>query len=435
MAFFFMHWFICQYLCSSLVRLHFCQPSMARMPGNLFVTQALVILLLGLIRGRDGVCFVSVVFSERMQMLERDLPGIVRVLLQEHEEQSEYEEEDTWASHIEGRHTGHSGMHPIRALRKLSIRKSLLEVAQYWSTFLAGMHAGATLTPDVLTDMADAVLRNVALRVGVMAGRYTQQQVCKYLSYMLPDLYGCRPAEYTQDFHEYLSKRQAGHGDLAQRMGFADASVFNAWVRTLSVPQWIDSDRDGITWASAWVHLCEVRQVLQRYTVAGVMQLLQAPGRNYKGIQRDEYYRLCEDARRGSCFAVAMVGAVAAALGMEIEREKAVKKVRISKARLTYIAAALARRGLSPKVCIAGIPEWHAARTGVRLCIASLRGQSVLSRRTTTRIRSNMTFIKLQRKAAKFGIQPRPRESSGVQRNRPKHELMRMLLAKGVSLL
>ena len=407
---------------------------MARLGADTqYVTQALTLLLLMFVRGRDGVCFVGVTVSERMQMMTLDFDNVVRLVIELHDAQTRYESDVSWASHIEGRHTSQSGMNPVRALLRTATRAVFVEVAEYWATFLSEIRRGSELSPVVLMAMAHAVCGNIALRAAVHAGKYTVQQVCKYLSHMLPELYGCARAPYTQELHEYVLARQTRVCWAVDLLGFADAKHFNKWYQTLRVPRWLGT-ADGIDWCTAWVHLCEVRQVLQRYTVKGVIALMKRPVAQYKEVQRQAYHELVLHARRGRCFAVAMVAAVAASVSVDIKRRKAVKRVQVSVAQLRYIMAMMAMRGFSPKVCMQGIPEWHASKVMLRMCFAHMRAQTVLSRAVAGRIRKRMGAAELRSRATTAGLLSRKRMRDGTERRPARHEVVRMLLAQGTSI-
>ena len=252
---------------------------MARLYDSPYKVQALVLIILALVRGRDGVCFVSCFLANCPQLLETNFNQVVRGILNGHAEQSDGEEA-SWAAHIEHRHTGQSGMHPIRALLIQDIRDQLLDVAGYWGTFLADLCPAYQLTVQDVMSMAKGIAGNLYLRgppTAVRARDYTVQHVVKLLALALPALYGCRPLVYCADLHSFLKVKQAGKelGIFADRIGLGHHRAFSVFVHGLSVPSWLDADGSGIGWATAWVHICEVKQALRVYTVAGSVHFAQ----------------------------------------------------------------------------------------------------------------------------------------------------------------
>ena len=51
----------------------------------------------------------------RACLLSNDVPSLLRKLLEIHQEETLHAQQATWASHIEGRHTGLNGRHPLQA--------------------------------------------------------------------------------------------------------------------------------------------------------------------------------------------------------------------------------------------------------------------------------------------------------------------------------
>ena len=51
----------------------------------------------------------------RAGLLSNDVPSLLRKLLEIHQEETLHAQQATWASHIEGRHTGLNGRHPLQA--------------------------------------------------------------------------------------------------------------------------------------------------------------------------------------------------------------------------------------------------------------------------------------------------------------------------------
>ena len=69
------------------------------------------------IRGFTGVIWGSAYLASHRQQLANDVPAFIEGVIADWESESEkHEIRSTWAAHVENRHTGQSGMQPVKFL-------------------------------------------------------------------------------------------------------------------------------------------------------------------------------------------------------------------------------------------------------------------------------------------------------------------------------
>eukprot|EP00959_Pyramimonas_sp_CCMP1952_P026219 550438-Pyramimonas_sp.AAC.1 len=100
-------------------------------PGYVF---SLAILVLLAVRGYHGNLWAGSYIATKQNLLCNDFDAFIKGLLQNHGKESAGEHH-TWASHVEGRHTAHTGVKPVEALGDPGVQEAFKEVAETWAEY------------------------------------------------------------------------------------------------------------------------------------------------------------------------------------------------------------------------------------------------------------------------------------------------------------
>lgn len=419
-----------------------------------YVFSAAVLLAIA-VRGFHGTIWVASFTSTHLQMLANDFPKFVKELNAAYDEECGFESRSTWACHIEGRHTSQSGHHPIQALKELSVQESFLELVATWEQHMKGFVAlqrrvqPSDLTESVLLAMSEAVVKHMPLAMRssgrvLTAGDYTVQNLCKCLNSLFPVLFNVAALPYSASLHDFLEKKQAqGNFGLGLTSfgiaGFAGVTLLAAQLKT---PAWSQLSVDDIPfpqqravqamlkhrWGMALVHLCETRQVLQHFPMWVLRAILTAPVLQYKSAVQARLRELFADAKRTQCFSVLLVATAATALGITYKRPTKKSIARVSKRERMHVCIALAQKGLSPKACVTGIPEWITLAESCLMILARIPGQQVLNKTKVKLVRKHYFNINLLRKrVSNLKRTPQPSDGDGGRTNLSKAKLLRLL--------
>jgi hypothetical protein len=411
------------------------------------------VLLTIAVRGFHGTLWVASFTSTHFQMLANEFPKFVKELNAAYDRECVFESQKTWACHIEGRHTSQSGHHPLQALNELPVQTAFLELVKTWEehmkNFLLLRRQANPLTESVLLAMSEAVAKHMPLAMRssgqlLTAGDYTVQNICKGLNSLLPLLFNVAPLSYSCSLHDFLERKQA-HGSFGLGLksfglvGFAGVTLLAAQLKT---PTWSQLAIDDIPfpqaasvhsmlkqrWGVALVHICETRQVLQHVPMWVLHAIFKSPMSRYKGAVQNKLRELFGDSRRTQCFSVLLVATAATALGITYKRPTKKSIARVSKRERMLVCIALARKGLSPKASVVGIPEWVTLAESCLMILARLPGQKMLSMTKVKLIRNKYFKISMLRKrVSKLKCVPQLSDGDGGRINLTKAKLLRLL--------
>ncbi|CAK0877763.1 unnamed protein product [Prorocentrum cordatum] len=404
---------------------------MVRYMGSPGYVYSLAILVLLAVRGYHGNLWAGSYIATKQNLLCNDFDAFIKGLLRNHGKESAGEHH-TWAAHVEGRHTAHTGVKPVEALGDPNVQATFKEVAGTWAEYVGPLlpRAVQSIDEDVLTSMADAIGKKVPLCLrdsGVAcAGDYTKQNMLKCLNSLLPIIFNIAPVPYSQKLHEWLGDKQAAGSlcDSLHSFGLSNARDVIRAVSQLRVPASATADFSmesiidkasvqEVSWATLIVHQCEVRQVLEAFPMSVIDRILQSPASAYKAEVSAASRTLFADVKRTSCFAVTLVPAAAQALGLSYEKPQ---RVVGSAARLLKISLALAKKGFSPKASVFGIPEWITLVEMALHILSKTKGQKAMPKRRAKRCQKQCSIEELRKKAQKFHINPRGKSKAKLLR-------------------
>lgn len=116
---------------------------------------ARALLLLILVRGCGGTVWFSTFITNHRKHFANDFPAFLHVLINNNGRESKHEGAATWASHVEHRHTGQSGLRPLLALTEPRMQRGFLELPRTWSNYIKKLmlNKGANLMSGDLISM------------------------------------------------------------------------------------------------------------------------------------------------------------------------------------------------------------------------------------------------------------------------------------------
>jgi len=258
------------------------------------------------------------------------------------------------------------------------------------------MLPGYQFTSSDVIAMAKAVQGRIALNKYCKCDRYNVQNICKCLSNVLPALFRTSSVMYDENLHSFMQQRQSegDFGDITRCLGIQGWQDIVELAEKINTPDWAriptivdDSYTRGVNWSTVWIHLCEVRQVLQIFPIDVLKQILETDPTEYETVLKQTFFCLIENASRGACFCVVLVRAVAVHLGISIKREHRQNIDGVNQKDARLLTVELARLGFSPKADLGGIPEWMTLFNGVLLFIGHCPKQGVLSQSAALRVK------------------------------------------------
>ena len=400
------------------------QVSMPRRKYSALFCTCAVLLLAMLVRGYDGTQWFCIASIEFREALATDFSRFLALVLADHASDSLLELSHTWAAHIESRHTSQSGKHPLQALLSAQVQIDFLDIVSSWTRIVSDIISAQQMTSSQVIEMSIMLQGRIAINARSHANKYTVQNAAKCLANVLPPLLNVPAVTYDDELHDFISRRQSGNdlGDVSRLLNLVDAQAVVQIVKTLSVPYWMHlpqalelSDTQRINWSTLWVHVCEVRQALQKFHVAGLKRLVATPVQSYIHVLRATYSDLVCNASRGKCFCVLLITAVAAHLKLDIQKPVATKQLSVPCKDLRLLIIELARKGFSPKVALTGMPEYNSLVQGVALFVAHVPAQRIFSRIQVKKLKKSLpTTSILRRQCRALGI--KVHVGSGVKR-------------------
>jgi hypothetical protein len=269
----------------------------------------------------------------------------------------------------------------------------------------------------------------------VRANKYNQMDFARSGMMVLIKVYNAKAPPYGKALHDHFSSLQAkGYGEqqLADMRAFginghADMHrlVDDLTHKTIFVADIALAGLRPICVASvatAFVHLCETRQVLNAFGADVVIKVLASPAVWRKPVKAAlNTLQIIGTAQESH--AVTLVRVAAKALAIDIPAKRHRSSCRGDRSR--HLLIGLAAAGLAPKALLVGIPEWRAMYIGLMAVATALRQQF---QRQAAMVKSvqKIPFAKLLALARKKGLKGQPYKS-GKRTTPTKKDLVRML--------
>ena len=294
----------------------------------------------------------------------------------------------TKLAHAEGLSAGFSGMHILQALRISKRARALFEAAAHsWAVVIDRMRCkNYLLQASDVVQLHNACKGKIGLVVRkgklVLADKYTAMSLARSMAQLLASVFRRSLPEYNGELHLAMSRGQSSGNCSGAAQGIFESGVcllfyirdvkcFQSLVdkmkeamlgcRCLSMR--IQS-RSSITWSTVLVHLCEVRQCLQRYGLGQMQRLLEAlrkaSPKQLKAV-RSRHAALFQRGYAGGskCHAVWMTEQAASILQFSlIYKKRRLNEMRGSSMQMHILLADYAFWQLSPKLSTHAIPEW-----------------------------------------------------------------------------
>ena len=293
----------------------------------------------------------------------------------------------TWRqlAHAEGLNAGYSGIHPIQTLARNRQARALFESAsEAWSTVVGkALNRGYILTTDDVVFLWESVRQKIglALRKGSLkkAGRYTSMSLARSFAQVVGAAFHRRLADYDARLHLAMATGQSrgrleSVGDevgnrvfalfhLPTHASFTDMMrQLQERVRGLGCSVVHVRAPDTITWQTVLVHLCEVRQCVQKFGVQQLRELIvwvgEATEEQVRNI-RAFHGEIMESGYAGGsrCHAAWMTEKAAKAVGYVLKKTTGLETSH-DKATMHALLLDMATHRLSPKITTLAIPEW-----------------------------------------------------------------------------
>ncbi|CAK0818067.1 unnamed protein product, partial [Prorocentrum cordatum] len=344
------------------------------------VLLARLLLLLHLVRGKRGVEIVGGLFCKREWV--RAFQGLLAAV-----KAGAVVLGKTWRqlAHAEGLNMGYSGIHPIQTLARSRQARVLFESAsEAWSTVVRKiLNRGYVVNTDDVLFLWESVRQKVglALQKGCLkkAGRYTSMSLARSFAQVAGAVFHRRVAEYDARLHAAMATGQSrgrleSVGDevgnrvfalfhLPTHASFVDMmGQLQERVRGLGCSVVHVRAPDTITWQTVLVHLCEVRQCVQKFGVRQLQELMvwlaDATEEQLGGI-RAYHGEIMESGYAGGsrCHAVYITEKAAAVVGYVLKKTNT-PDTSADKPAMHALLLDMATHRLSPKITTLAIPEW-----------------------------------------------------------------------------
>ena len=301
----------------------------------------------------------------------------------------------TYFAHAEGFNVGYSGLHPITALCKNSTARTNFDrIASTWSTIISCCSTkGFVFTEDCVIQLWLAVNKHapLAYRAGKVkySGKYTSMSLARSMGLLLPLVFNRQVVGYNESLHKVMRQGQSVTKNVFDHVGdMLSSTVFKLfhieslvefkklWSKLRKVFPGSEASSirvqstASITWQTVFVHLCEVKQVIKKFGVPQVQDLIEAFFKASKSIKksiRASHHMLMTNAYAGGskCHAVYMVEAAARCLNVTLTIIK-VPSLEQDAATMHKLLVNMAKTQLSPKLSYLCIPECKSMENTVR---------------------------------------------------------------------
>lgn len=343
-------------------------------------------MLLAFTRGRDGVLFVGDRLLGKEGIFTTDFDSFCKNLVKAAKQYCSIHGKSA-LSHVEGYHTGLSGLTFLLTLRLKKNRNKLVRAASAGSALFdrilrrKGRKDYARMSMEdflyVARLIAPLVLRTQTRRCktyqrtyfskDVCLGRYHQMEKMRCLENVVTSVLGANVMRHDDALHQWYVRRQS------KKNINDDEAVINggAVSTTKSMKQYVSAleaafPQNTVNWATAFVNLCELRQAINKFGKNRILQIvekIEKPSldsrklRNALKLKRAQLNQKPYDETKGKCFAVRLCNV---AVKMQPDRSRRTR--RSAEVFSHKFLVRFAKAGLSPKCTLEGIPEWCALK-------------------------------------------------------------------------
>ena len=318
--------------------------------GYLFL---LAFVLLRFTRGQAGVSVVCDYILEHWSVFVHDFDAFCLGLVR-HCEAVCKEKGRSYLAHREGLHTQYSGLHFIRTLRRVRIRRRLVAFTEKWAHLVSG---GGISSADIMA-MGESIPDHVAVAVQnnkvKMAGKYNAMNCMMCFMHMVVYCMGGTPTEYTEELHQWFLKRQCRKGYAKAELAYFGVVSCDTMTTAVGRMSKALQTTSKVSVATMYVLFCETRQAINRYSLRGVWYLIDAYDKR-KSV-RENVSRVRPGLVSTRCHTIQLLEAIRSSVCVSLAVLRTLGRG-VSDGGPWEVAYQLGRRRLCPKVESDGIPE------------------------------------------------------------------------------
>ena len=177
---------------------------------------SLLFLILRATRGGVGVAVVSAFTQQNWAVFSQDFDEYCELLVSHCEEVCEGRGDPVYLAHREGLHAMLSGIHFIRTLARVSLRRRLLELARVFEPVVERMLRGrghVSLTVEDVTTLGEAYQGGIVLAVQggdlKYAAGYNAMDALRCFMAVCEHVFGVAAAVYDDAMHAWFDSRQS----------------------------------------------------------------------------------------------------------------------------------------------------------------------------------------------------------------------------------
>ena len=397
---------------------------MAPACGNEAFFHAVCALILRGVRGTRGVPWVTAFLEANLGLLAFGFDALCSQLVDGYIAESLIFECPTEFGHNEAFHGGLSGGHFIKALAKKMARDGLYKSACAWGDiFLKVLSChGHELTDDEIIYLSVSVKGTLVLacrpRGFLRASRYNQMDIARFGVLVLVEVYGAIAPPYSEKLHCHFASLQSKGQAKEQKADMLSFGVQSAEDMLLLVnelsqratflsPMVNDELLLALckaTVATALVHLCEVRQLLQAFGAEVICRVLESPCKWRKPVMEALALLQVKGTAR-ECHAVTVTRVAIRSMGIVVPRKELRRGIDTCRAREFLLGVAAA--GLSPKALLIGITEWRAMYIGL-LTLSACLMKTAKSNVANVKLLEAKPFAAIMSLARSKGIKTQP---------------------------
>lgn len=340
----------------------------------------LALLIARCTRGEFGVPFVIMFTASHWATFVKDFPGFCKKLVTRSRNLCK-KMGGTYLAHHDGLAAGLSGLQFLGTLLLKKCREALQKVAAANAAIFSRLIAGkgrSVLTPAEFLSIGESLIGGICLAIHKGKQRwmrgYNAMDATRCIECVLRHALGTKALEYTESVHTWLLKKQTKTFRMQQLKDMYYFGVQSHKDTAKCIRHFMTICTGTVTFATVFVHFCEVRQCINKYTLGGVAFLI-----NLYKTRRD--CKTAADECRANmtcgkwkqsyaCFAVMVLDQIKDAARMSVAD---VKQRGLRNGTCKQVLDAMARTMLSPKCVLEGIPEWEAMRAN--LCTLTERCQ------------------------------------------------------------
>ena len=339
---------------------------------------ALCFILARCTRGANGIIYVCRHIAKNWELFASDFPAYC-VLLVAYAESVCLEKGKTFLSHVEGLHTGLSGLQFLRTLKGTICRKKLVLAAIKLSLIFERVlraRGRRALTSAEVMEIGGAFHKGVVLAIhnGILRtiSNYNEMDATRCFECLVNAVFGVPPTIYDDSLHCWYMKRQKKkmRAQVLKDMKAIGVTTAREMQEKLKVFQSLVSGT--VNASTGFVALCEFRQLLNKFGLRRVHLMVQACEKSTDiqkavAVKRRELF---ETGGTCECHTVQLFNVIA---GMG-KFGNAAPQCTVAPSK---VLDAMVGAGLCPKVALDGIPEFASLQKSFPLLVALALGRSI----------------------------------------------------------